>query len=141
MSTEKLCDLSLFPGVRNALLRTLRAQHPVQAFRGDQRFPSGAASALVIGGGATTRSAVYALSTLGLNPIFLVNRDEEEVRAVIESFSASNECLELIHMRGVDVVDKCFGASMTDGGEERTPPLAIIVGAIPGKVQGAWPFN
>jgi shikimate 5-dehydrogenase len=116
-------------------LHTLRAQHPYHNFRSNQKFPSGAASALVIGGGATTRSAVYALSTLGLNPIFLVNRDEEEVRAVIESFAASstsNGCLELIHLRGVDVVHKYFGASMTDGGEERTPTLAIIVGAIPG---------
>jgi quinate dehydrogenase len=95
-------------------------------------FPSGAASALVIGGGATTRSAIYALSTLGLNPIFLVNRDEEEVRTVIGSFAASNGCLELVHLRGIDVVDKYFGASMADGREKRTPPLTIIVGAIPG---------
>jgi len=127
---------SLFPGVRNALLRTLCAQHSIYVFGSNQRFPSGAASALVIGGGATTRSAVYALSTLGLNPIFLVNRDEEEVRTVIESFAASslstsNGCLELVHLRSIDVVDKYFGASMTDG-KERTPPLIIIVGAIPG---------
>jgi len=140
----RVCDLYPFPGVRNALLRTLRAQHPSYAFRGNQRFPSGAASALVIGGGATTRSAVYALSTLGLNPIFLVNRDEEEVRSVIESFatsSTSRDYPELIHLRGIDVVDKYFGASMTDGGEQRTPPLTIIVGAIPGNLLGACRFN
>lgn len=116
-------------------MRTLRTQHSIHAFKSDQRFPSGAASALVIGGGATTRSAVYALSTLGLNPIFLVNRDEEEIRTVIESFAASstsNGRLELVHLRGIDVVDKYFGANMTNGREERTPPLAIVVGAIPG---------
>ena len=132
---KKGSNPSPFPGVRNALLRALRAQHSIHAFKSDQRFPSGATSALIIGGGATTRSAVYALGALGLNPIFLVNRDEKEVRTVVESFSdpsTSNGRLKLVHLRGIDVVDKYFGASMTDGGEERTPPLTIIVGAIPG---------
>jgi quinate dehydrogenase len=46
------------------------------------KFPKEARGAgVVIGGGATTRSAVYALSTMGLHPIYLCNRDVNEVCA------------------------------------------------------------
>ncbi|KAK4047809.1 hypothetical protein OIV83_005151 [Microbotryomycetes sp. JL201] len=42
--------------------------------------------ALVIGGGGTTRAAVYALSNLGITRIFLINRSVSETEAIIESF-------------------------------------------------------
>src|SRR5579859_3271280 len=44
---------------------------------------SGTPAGMVIGGGGTTRSAVYSLHKyLGCNPIYLVNRDDQEVRDV-----------------------------------------------------------
>ncbi|KAL8290461.1 hypothetical protein RQP46_002719 [Phenoliferia psychrophenolica] len=40
----------------------------------------------IIGGGGTTRAAVYALSRMGLSPIFLINRDPSETKEVVEHF-------------------------------------------------------
>jgi hypothetical protein len=103
---------------------------------------------MVIGGGATTRSAIYALSGLGLAPIFLLNRDDEEVRRVIESFQAQHGAPpgpELIHIRSTEDVQRYIGGRRStaqsqgrseEGGSrtrERSPNLAMIVGAIPGE--------
>ncbi|KAF5317943.1 hypothetical protein D9619_012213 [Psilocybe cf. subviscida] len=116
-------------GVRNSLLRTLRVQHPERSLSIVQKFRRDAGSALVIGGGATTRSAVYALMTLGLSPIFLINRDEKEVRLVIESFKfMGTEEPELIHLRSLEDIDRYLGNGSTKG---EKPELAIVVGAIP----------
>jgi len=69
-------------GVKNALLSSLRIQHPNAFISHQSRYPSNIKGAgLVIGGGATTRSAAYALQTFGLHPIYLINRDPEEVEA------------------------------------------------------------
>lgn len=116
--------------MKNSLLRTLRSQHPEHTFKLGERFAPGVASGLVVGGGATTRSAVYALSTLGLSPIFLINRDEEEVRMVVDSFKTTALAgLELIHLRNVADVDRYLGDGLTAG---EKPGLAMVVGAIPG---------
>jgi len=45
-------------------------------------FPS-SFSAVLVGGGATTRSAVYALFTMGLRTFYIFNRDADEVRSLI----------------------------------------------------------
>lgn len=123
-------------------------QHPTHAAfangGGAPRFEPGVASAMVIGGGATTRSAVYALSGLGLAPIFLLNRDDDEVRGVIESFQVQQEAPpgpELIHIRSAEDVERYIGrhgGTAPPQGEEgesreRSPNLAIIVAAIPGE--------
>ncbi|KAF8316183.1 Aminoacid dehydrogenase-like protein [Clavulina sp. PMI_390] len=110
-----------FLGIRNALLRQLRAQHPSRTISPKDAFEPGTGSAMVIGGGATTRSAVHALHTLGLKPIFLVNRDKSEVEAVVESFPHLKETL--VHL---DTVDP---PSTIDG--KYVPPILMIVGAIP----------
>lgn len=69
-------------GVKNALLRALRLQHPDMVISPQGRYPDNFGGAgLIIGGGATTRSAAHALATLGLHPIYLVNRDVGEVKA------------------------------------------------------------
>jgi len=87
---------------------------------------------MVIGGGATTRSAVHALYTLGMNPIFLANRDAQEVQATIADFASKAQgrkgAVELIHLTSVDDVEKHLGQNATD----RKPGVAMIVGAIPG---------
>ena len=105
-------------------------QHPERHLSFDQKFHPGVGSALVIGGGATTRSAAYALKTLGLAPIFLINRDEKEVRMVIENFEAMGaDKPELIHLTSVEDVDRYLGGGST---KAEKPELAIVVGAIPG---------
>lgn len=127
LSTATSANFQL-PGVKNSLLRSLRHQHPNYTFSLGQRFVPGTASGLVVGGGATTRSAVYALSTLGLSPIFLINRDDEEVKMVVESFKTTTLAgLELIHLKGPQDVDRYLG----NGGQGEKPGLAMVVGAIP----------
>lgn len=88
---------------------------------------------MVIGGGATTRSAVHALYTLGMNPVFLVNRDAAEVQATIDEFETKSkggsDKLKLIHLTSVDQVEGLLGVNASD----RVPGVAMIVGAIPGE--------
>ena len=89
---------------------------------------------MVIGGGATTRSAVHALYTLGMNPIFLANRDADEVRATIDEFALKRKGgrgVDLIHLTSVDEVERYLGPNAQD----RKPGVAMIVGAIPGGSQ------
>lgn len=89
----------------------------------------------MIGGGATTRSAVHALYTLGMNPIFLVNRDAGEVEQTIKEFDAKKgdadgrQGVRLIHLTSVDQVEGLLGPNAKD----RVPGIAMIVGAIPGE--------
>lgn len=70
---------------------------------------------LVIGGGGTSRAAVYALQTwLGCSPIYMINREKSEVDTVI------SECR-----------DKCFGESIrfvssTAEAEKLDVPRAIV---------------
>lgn len=68
-------------GVKNALLRQLRLQHPNLTISPQASYSEGVGAGAVFGGGATTRSAVYALMTLGLHPIYLINRDPDEIKA------------------------------------------------------------
>ncbi|KAF7309398.1 Pentafunctional arom polypeptide [Mycena indigotica] len=114
-------------GVRNALLGALRAQFPSLAIPSNDtaRFlnTNGPPLAgLVIGGGATTRSAAQALSLLGLSRIFLVNRDEDEVRLVIDSMSHLRE--HFVHLRDPQDVEE----HLVGEGKAR---LLMVVGCIP----------
>jgi quinate dehydrogenase len=73
-------------GVKNALLRALHSQHhslsQSKIMSPQARYGKRARGAgVVIGGGATTRSAVHALWTMGLESLYLVNRDAGEVEA------------------------------------------------------------
>jgi quinate dehydrogenase len=62
---------------------------------------------------------VHALHTLGLSPIFLVNRDPAEVEAVVQTFPHLN----LIHLAKIEDVDAHTKTS--------DPALVMAVGAIP----------
>ena len=82
-------------GVKNALLEALRSQYPSlppskvispQARYG--KYSRGAG--VVVGGGATTRSAAHALWMMGLQSVYLVNRDIGEVEAGKLSHIASS---------------------------------------------------
>jgi pentafunctional AROM polypeptide len=49
---------------------------------------SGSASAAVIGAGGTSRAAIFALHSLGFQPIYLVGRDAKKVESLASSFPA-----------------------------------------------------
>lgn len=68
-------------GVANALVLKLPIDLQYQA----KPFPAGSCG-FIIGGGGTTRAAVYALSRLGLSPIYLINRDPTETKDMIAAF-------------------------------------------------------
>ena len=73
-------------GVKNALLRGLRSQYPLlpksKVISPQARYGKSVRGAgVVIGGGATTRSAAHALWMMGLESVYLVNRDVGEVEA------------------------------------------------------------
>ncbi|KAJ7709014.1 hypothetical protein B0H17DRAFT_1031486 [Mycena rosella] len=120
-------------GVRNALLRALKEQHPNPPAPipsdASAAYPQPAASAgtfagLVIGGGATTRSAAHALTLLGLAPIFLINRDVDEVRAVMDAMPHLSAHGGLIHLRDpADVETHLVG--------EGKASILMAVGCIP----------
>lgn len=62
---------------------------------------------LVIGGGGTCRAAVYALQTfLGCSPVYLINRDKDEVDAVIEECKARGFGTDLIHVSNIAQAEK-----------------------------------
>ncbi|THH16784.1 hypothetical protein EW146_g3902 [Bondarzewia mesenterica] len=112
-------------GVHNALLRSLRLQHPSLTITSKARYPQGLGGAgVVIGGGATTRSAVYALSMFGLHPIYLVNRDKGEVEAVQQAFPHLVSRGSLVHLNHPDQVESLLA-------QPTSPRILMIVGAIP----------
>ncbi|KAK7031708.1 Pentafunctional arom polypeptide [Favolaschia claudopus] len=107
-------------GIRNALLSALKAQHPHRTIPSDAQPALGSFAGLVIGGGATTRSAAHALTLLGLSPIFLINRDVDEVRQVMVAMPH----LKFIHLRDpTDVENYLVG--------EHKPCVLMAVGCIP----------
>ena len=68
------------------------------------------------GGGGTTRAAVFALSRLGLSPIFLINRDPSETKSIVDHFPQYD-------LRALDSVE--------DWSKECEDSVAAGVGAIP----------
>lgn len=98
-------------GVRESIRNRL----PVEQQRLDAPFGAGR-SGVVIGGGGTTRAAVYALSRMALSPIYLVNRDPDETQAIVASFPQFD-------LRAVESVEE-WDAACEDA-------IACVVGAIP----------
>ncbi|KAK1229130.1 hypothetical protein PQX77_007800 [Marasmius sp. AFHP31] len=111
-------------GVKNALLRSLRLQHPGRTISPQDKYPTGVGAAIVYGGGATTRSAIYALTSVGLHPIYLVNRDPEEVKQVQDVFPGLVSKGSLVHLRSPEEVEERLVQS-------DAPPVLMVVGAIP----------
>ncbi|GAA5911985.1 hypothetical protein JCM8208_006449 [Rhodotorula glutinis] len=100
-------------GIRGALLSSLP-----EAERGrDKPFGEGR-SAIIIGGGGTTRAAVYALSSLGLSPLYLINRDPTETAAII-----STPAFSRYDLRALEREDQWT--------EDEAERVACGVGAIP----------
>ena len=83
---------------------------------------------LVIGGGAKARSAVFALSLLGLHPIFLLNRDDEEIECLMNFFPNLKKKKGLIYLKNPTDVVKHLSKPLS-------PVVLMVVGAI-----RAWAF-
>ncbi|KAF5345278.1 hypothetical protein D9758_008436 [Tetrapyrgos nigripes] len=112
-------------GVKNSLLKYLRQQHPQTPISNSSRYPEGLGGAgVVFGGGATTRSAVYALHTMGLHPIYLINRDVNEVEQVRQNFPDLVDKGSLIHLDTPTRVEELLA-------QPDSPKILMIVGAIP----------
>jgi shikimate 5-dehydrogenase len=118
-------------GVKNALLRGLRSQYPLlpksKVISPHARYGKSVRGAgVVIGGGATTRSAAHALWMMGLESVFLVNRDVGEVEAVR---AALPHIPHIIHLTHPDQVESLLvPTSPTDNTK---PRILMMVGAIP----------
>jgi quinate dehydrogenase len=78
---------------------------------------------LVIGGGASARSAIYALSLLGLHPIFLLNRDDEEIEFLMGFFPNLKKKKGLIYLKNPTDVVKYLAKPIS-------PVVLMVVGAI-----------
>ncbi|KAH7350355.1 hypothetical protein BKA66DRAFT_600062 [Pyrenochaeta sp. MPI-SDFR-AT-0127] len=66
--------------------------------------------ALVIGGGGAARSAIYALRTwMKASAIYLINRDSDEVRAVIDECTAQGFGDSLVHVATVSQAEQLEG--------------------------------
>ncbi|CAE6505338.1 unnamed protein product [Rhizoctonia solani] len=106
-------------GVRNSLLRQLSLQVN-RTFSLSETYAPGQAAALSIGGGGAARSAIHAMHTMGLAPIYLMNRDQSEIDALFECFPD----LPLVHLKNIAQAEKELA-------EPGRPPIVAIVGAIP----------
>ena len=82
----------------------------------------------MIGGGAKARSAIYALSLLGLHPIFLLNRDDEEIECLMNFFPNLKKKKGLIYLKNPTDVVKYLSKPIS-------PMVLMVVGAI-----RAWVF-
>jgi quinate dehydrogenase len=67
-------------GIRNPLLLALPEE------KQKEELPLKGRWAFIIGGGGTTRAAVYALGRLGIERIWLINRDPTETEEIIKQF-------------------------------------------------------
>ncbi|KAK4702194.1 hypothetical protein P7C70_g4032, partial [Phenoliferia sp. Uapishka_3] len=85
-------------------------------------FAPAVASALMIGGGGATRAAIYAMHSIGLSPIYLVNRDADETAAIVAQFSDWD-------LRPLESVEAAKAALAE--GDKSGVKLAASVGAIP----------
>lgn len=58
---------------------------------------------LIVGGGGTCRAAIYALQVfMGCSPIYIINRDEREVEAVLQECRGRGAATDLIHVKTVE---------------------------------------
>ncbi|GAA5826940.1 hypothetical protein JCM11251_002171 [Rhodosporidiobolus azoricus] len=113
------------PALTNVLLSMLLDRPSPFSAATPTTFAPGTAAAFAIGGGGAVRAAIHSFSSdFRCEPIFLLNRDEEEMHAVVEHFRA----------RGVGVIP----LSTVEEAEEQVKRLedkrgrvVMGVGAIP----------
>ncbi|KPI43336.1 Quinate dehydrogenase [Cyphellophora attinorum] len=80
--------------------------------------------ALLVGAGGASRAAVYVLyHELKCRPIYVVNRDEDEVAALLKDVTAyGSDDIELVHLQTVDAAKEIFA--------QRGAPF-YVVGTVP----------
>ncbi|RMZ85439.1 hypothetical protein DV737_g871, partial [Chaetothyriales sp. CBS 132003] len=97
-------------GVRDAFLNNVPSS-VISASRGK--------AGLIVGGGGTCRAAIYALQIfLGCEPVYIINRDESEVVAVLSECRARDQADKLIHV-----------SSLAQAEALQAP--ALVVSAVP----------
>ena len=97
-------------GIRDAFLNNIPSSQ-IEAAKGKP--------ALVVGGGGTCRAAVYALQTfLGASQVYILNRDQAEVDAVITECHARGAGENLVHVSSLEE-------------SKSLPPPSLIVSAVP----------
>ncbi|KAF8799571.1 hypothetical protein BYT27DRAFT_7201458 [Phlegmacium glaucopus] len=112
-------------GVRNSLIGGLRLQFPTLHIPcGASYHPSMKCAGLVVGGGVTARSAIYALSLLGLHPIFLLNRDDDEIECLMALFPKLTKKGGLIYLKNPTDVERYLEKPVS-------PVILMVVGAVP----------
>ncbi|GAA6003487.1 hypothetical protein JCM10207_000355 [Rhodosporidiobolus poonsookiae] len=109
-------------GVGNSLLTALLSTPTPFPAEAPRRFAPGTASALMIGGGGATRAAIWAMNSIGLSPIYLINRDASETAAIVAQFPD----LDLRPLETVEQVQQELEAT-----EKQGIRLAAGTGAIP----------
>ncbi|GAA6003501.1 hypothetical protein JCM10207_000363 [Rhodosporidiobolus poonsookiae] len=109
-------------GVGNSLLTALLSTPTPFLADAPRCFAPGTASALMIGGGGATRAAIWAVNSIGLWPIYLINRDASETAAIVAQFPD----LDLRLLETVEQVQQELG-----GAEKQGIRLAAGTGAIP----------
>ncbi|GJN91541.1 hypothetical protein Rhopal_004564-T1 [Rhodotorula paludigena] len=73
--------------VLNTLLSALLGKpSPFDASSPRSFAPQAKAAAFAIGGGGATRASIHAMHALGLSPIFIANRDDAEIEAIVRHF-------------------------------------------------------
>lgn len=83
-------------GIKEVLLR----RHPALVEELKSR------PAMVVGGGATCRSAIYALTEgLGASIVYLVNRDADEIQAVISGLQNNGLKQKLVHLATAEQIE------------------------------------
>jgi quinate dehydrogenase len=109
-------------GIRDAFLRV----YPTLKQNLHERGPN-CHSALVLGAGGAARAAVYALwKLLGVQTIFIVNRDADEARGMIESLVGGGVKAELVFLDGgVEGVDAAITTGSVGEG------FGMVVGTVP----------
>lgn len=123
-------------GVRHTLLRAAAiqrgcapgfyvAQSPAARFPPSER--GAPHSAFVVGAGGACRAAILALHDLGLSPIYLLNRDEEEKLEVLAHFKGTVDVRTLHNVEDWDA-ERSLRAVGDVG------PTVVGVGAIPAVV-------
>ncbi|GAA5824114.1 hypothetical protein JCM3770_003787 [Rhodotorula araucariae] len=114
------------PAVANVLLSSFLSTPSPFPPTAPRAFPRAAkAAALAIGSGGATRAAIHALHALGLEPVFVVNRDDTETDALLEHFGAA-AAGQVRALRSVEEAERELHALESRGGR-----VVCGVGAVP----------
>ncbi|KAI5474881.1 hypothetical protein MNV49_002303 [Pseudohyphozyma bogoriensis] len=104
--TELLGENLDWVGIRNSIVNALPdVQRTAKLPFGEGR------SGFIIGGGGTTRAAVYAMKEMGISPVYLINRDAGETADIIASFPKETgydlRALTSVEQWGDDEASRC----------------------------------